>query len=228
MKLEIIATTLNDAYNILKGKADRIELVSNINEGGLTPDIKLVNEITNNVDVPVYVMLRPHSKSFVYDENDITKMLNDLNLIKKTKAKGIVFGALTSNNEIDEKLLKLIIKNKGHLKLTFHRAIDVSNDILKSLEILTKYDIERVLTSGGKNTALEGINTITKMTKIANQNNISILAGAGLKKEVIKELLNKGTFNEVHLGSGVRFNYSNNEEINSTLISEIKEILPKK
>lgn len=223
MKLEIIASSLKDALDIFAGGADRIELVSNINEGGLTPNIDLVREVCNTVDIPVYVMLRPHSKSFVYDKDDLKVILNDLNLIKQTKAKGIVFGALTKDNLIDEELLKTIIQHKEHLKITFHRAIDVSIDPLKSLEVLMNYDIERVLTSGGKSNALLGINTITKMTEIANKKQILILAGAGITPSNIDNLLINGKFNEVHLGSGVRYNNSNNEAINIAAIKNLKE-----
>lgn len=126
MKLEIIATSLNDAKKIALGGADRIELVKNIHEGGLTPDIALIKEVCSNVEIPVYVMLRPHSSSFVYNKKDQKLIFKDLKKIKKTKAQGIVFGALTKDGFIDEKLLKKVIKRKGSLGLTFHRAIDNS------------------------------------------------------------------------------------------------------
>ena len=93
--------------------------------------IALINEVCNNVEIPVYVMVRPHGKSFIYNENDIKVILNDIKAITKTKAKGIVFGALNNDLTINESLLKQIIDIKSHLKLTFHRAFDKSNDIFK-------------------------------------------------------------------------------------------------
>lgn len=225
MKLEIIATSLEDALKIEEGGANRIELVKDIKVGGLTPRISLIKKITKQVKIPVYVMLRPHSASFIYDEEDVKRILKDLKKIKKTKAKGIVFGALTKDNLIDEKLLKIIIENKGHLNLTFHRAIDESVDPVSAMKTLTKYKIERVLTSGGKKTALEGLETISKMTDLANKSNILILIGGGLNKENVKALLKKGKFNEMHFGSGVRFNRNNNNKIDVNIIKNIKALI---
>lgn len=227
MKLEIIATSLDDALKIEESGANRIELVKDINAGGLTPKISLIKKITKQVKIPVYVMLRPHNLSFCYDEKDVKTILKDLKKIKKTKAKGIVFGALTEDNLIDEKLLKTIIENKGHLNLTFHRAIDQSADPISAMKTLTNYKIERVLTSGGKKTALEGIETISKMTEIANKSNILILIGAGLNKDNVKVLLKKGKFNEMHFGSGVRFNRNNNNKIDVNIIKNIKTLIAK-
>lgn len=225
MKLEIIATSLKDALLIEKGGGDRIELVSAISEGGLTPSIGLINEVCNSVKIPVYVMLRPHSKSFVYDKYDEKVILNDLENIKKTKAKGIVFGALNSNNTIDILLLKEIINNKAHLKLTFHRAIDKSTNPLESLKILKDYDVERVLTSGGKFTAIIGIKTIKEMTEYANNYNIKIMAGSGINKSNLHLFTKYNICHEVHMGSGAKHNSNNNDDIDIDLVKEIKELL---
>src|SRR5690625_5318990 len=88
MLLEVIATNLNDAINIEKYGGDRIELAVNMEEGGLTPPIELTREVCEAVEIPVYVMVRPHGKSFIYDEEDKKTILNDIKQIAKTKAKG--------------------------------------------------------------------------------------------------------------------------------------------
>lgn len=92
MKLEVIATTLTDALLAAQGGADRIELVTGILEGGLTPGPGLIREVVRRVSIPVHVMVRPHSQSFVYDEYDLQTMKEDIAFIKASGAAGIVVG----------------------------------------------------------------------------------------------------------------------------------------
>jgi len=226
MLLEVIATTLSEAIDIERFGGDRIELVTGVSDGGLTPSIALVDKVSNSVNIPVYVMLRPHSKSFVYDQNDKEVILNDLKAIKNTKAKGIVFGALNEDGSIDEELLKEVIKNKGHLNLVFHRAIDRSKDVIESTKLLLNYDIERILTSGGYDTAIEGYKVINEMVELTKEK-ITILAGAGLKPSNIKEFVSKTNVTEVHMGSGVKYDGSNMNDISEKLIIETKSLIKK-
>lgn len=226
MLLEVIATTLSEAIDIEKFGGNRIELVTGVSDGGLTPSIALVKEVCEKVSIPVYVMLRPHSKSFVYDENDREIILNDLKAIKETKAKGIVFGALKKDDSIDEDLLKDVIKNKGHLGLVFHRAIDRSKDVIESTKLLLNYDVERILTSGGYDTALEGFYNINIMVELT-KDKITILAGAGLKPSNIEEFITKSNVTEVHMGSGVKYNGSNMEDISEELMNETLTLINK-
>lgn len=169
-------------------------------------------------------MLRPHSKSFVYDENDKTVILNDLKELVETKADGIVFGALNEDGNIDEELLKDVINNKGQLGLVFHRAIDKSKDVINSTNILLNYDVERILTSGGFDTVIEGYEIINQMVELT-KNKITILAGAGLNPNNVKEFLSKTNVKEVHMGSGVKYDSSNMNDISEKLIKKtLKEI----
>lgn len=220
MKLEIIATTLKEAIDIEKFGGDRIELVTGMAEGGLTPSLGLINEVCNNVNIPVMVMLRPHGKSFVYDEHDFKVILKDLEEIKKTKAKGIVFGSLNDDLTINEEQLKLVIKNKGNLSLTFHRAIDASFNPLESLKTLLDYEIDTVLTSGGPGKALDNYLVINEMINLT-KDKIVILAGSGLNPDNIQEFLSKCNALEVHMGSGVKYDFNNDNEISKELIERV-------
>ena len=166
MKIEVIATTLKEALDIEQAGADRIELISGILEGGLTPSIGLIREVCNTVEIPVNVMVRPHSKSFVYDENDIKVIMQDIHNIKKTKANGIVFGALTSDKKIDGNLLSKVISEKGNLKLTFHRAIDDCDNIIEEFQKLLNYDIDYILTSAGDDYVTKNISRLNQMNAL--------------------------------------------------------------
>lgn len=225
MKLEVIATTLKEALDIEKAGADRIELVTGMAEGGLTPSIGLINEVCNNVKIPVMVMLRPHSKSFVYDEDDIKTILSDLNYLKSTNAKGIVFGALNKDLTINEELLQKVIKNKGNLKLTFHRAIDNSISPVESLKTLLKYDVDTVLTSAGPGSAIENVKTFNELVEVAKDSNITLLAGSGLNKNNVKEFLSLVNVKEVHMGSGCKYDSKIENEIDKDLVKEILNII---
>lgn len=222
MILEVIATTLKEAKDIEKYGANRIELVTAISDGGLTPSIALINEVCNNVNIPVYVMVRPHSKSFIYDSDDIKVILEDIKAIKETKAKGIVFGALNDDLTINESLLKQITNIKGHLALTFHRAFDKSRDLFESLSILKKYDVERILTSGGKDRAADAIDTLKLLKSEASLANIKILVGSGINPNNV-ELFKD--FEEVHIGSGVKYNQNNFNEIDERLMIDVLKII---
>jgi len=222
MLLEVIATNLNDAINIEKYGGDRIELAVNMEEGGLTPPIELTREVCEAVEIPVYVMVRPHGKSFIYDEEDKKTILNDIKQIAKTKAKGIVFGALTDELTIDEELLKEVIKAKGDLKLTFHRAFDRSRGIFEAFEVLKNYDVERILTSGGRDRAAEAIQNLLRLKDLADLHNIKILVGSGVNVNNVKLFLD---FDEVHIGSGVKFDYNNDNDISPKLMEQVLKII---
>lgn len=222
MLLEVIATNLKDAIDIKKYGGDRIELAVNMEEGGLTPSIELTKEVCEAVDIPVYVMVRPHGKSFVYNEEDKKTILNDIKAIAKTKAKGIVFGALTEELTVDESLLKEVIKAKGHLKLTFHRAFDRTRGIFEAFDVLKKYDIERILTSGGENRAAEAIENLLMLKELADKVDIKILVGAGINVNNVNLFLD---FDEVHIGSGVKYDYNNDNDISPKLMDQVLKII---
>ena len=222
MILEVIATTLSESLDIEKFGGDRIELVTGIAEGGLTPSLALIEEVCNTVKIPVYVMVRPHGKSFIYNEDDKRVILKDIEMISKTKASGIVFGALKENLEIDEDLLKQVILKKKHLKLTFHRAFDKSHNIYQSLEVLKNYDVERILTSGGKDKAIDALNDLRKINQLARNYGIKILVGSGINLSNIDKFLE---FDEVHIGSGVKFEQNNINEIDESLMNKVLTII---
>ncbi|XMB87101.1 copper homeostasis protein CutC [Mycoplasmatota bacterium WC44] len=222
MKLEVIATTLKEAIDAERAGADRIELVTGILEGGLTPSLALIEEVSNTVSIPVNVMIRPHSKNFNYTNEDIKVILRDVELISKTNAEGIVFGSLTKDKRIDEELLKKVIKLKGSKKLTFHRAFDELTDQELGLDILMKYSVDTILTSGGKKSAYDGINKLNNLVKLLNSR-IKILAGSGLNLSNIHDFLDNSSVDEIHLGSGVKYNSSNLDEINPVSIKFIKD-----
>ena len=222
MILEVIATNVKDAIEAEKLGANRLELVTGIKEGGLTPSYATIKNVIEHVSIPVHVMIRPHSRSFVYDSYDEEVIFNDIKICKELGATGIVFGALTDDYLINEELLKKVVKLVSGMNFTFHRAIDDSKDILLSIEKLKEYpEITHVLTSGGKNSAIEGKEVIKKMVELTSVTNIKILAGSGLTVENVSDFVNFTKVDEIHFGSGVRKNKSSIEVIDSVYMEKL-------
>lgn len=227
--IEIIATTLEDATKIEKCGANRIELVSKLSEGGLTPSYDLIKSVINSVNIPVNVMIRPHSRNFIYTKEDINIMIEDIKMVRSLKANGVVLGVLTKKNTIDFSLLNQILEYTKYLEVTFHRAIDECDDIINETNLLSQFHkVTRVLSSGGKNNAIDNIQTLQNMSSILNKNNIMLIAGKGITLDNMSSILSTIENIEIHIGTDCRFNKSCEKSINSSrLIKIVKKTISK-
>lgn len=221
--IEIIATTLEDARRIEEGGADRIELVSALTEGGLTPSYALIKNVVQSVNVPVNVMIRPHARSFVYSDAEIKLMTEDILMAKELKAKGVVLGVLDRKNEIDIPSLEKLLSVCEGIEVTFHRAIDELADPVKGAELLSSYhQINNILTSGGKGSIVNNLDVIHNM--IDKSGNIHILVGGGLSFANIKEVMKRSKATDYHFGTAVRDNHFAMGEIDVKRIRELVTI----
>lgn len=222
--LEIIATTLEDARRIEEGGADRIELVSALSEGGLTPSYALIKNVVQNVNLPVNVMIRPHAKSFIYTEDEIKLMTEDILIAKELKANGVVLGVLNEKNEIDITSLEKLLKVCGDIDVTFHRAIDELTHPVRGIELLTAFDqIKTVLTSGGRGNIQSNLEIIRNM--VEKSKHIHIMVGGGLNFMNIKEIMAQSSASDYHLGTAVRDNNSVLGDIDVKLIQELRQTI---
>lgn len=184
---EVCVDNIKDAMRAVDLGANRIEYCSKLNEEGLTPNIEDVKYLLKNINIPLRIMIRPHSKSFNYSETDISIMLRDISTFKKIDIDGIVIGCLNKDDEIDLKKINLFIEKARPLKVIFHKAIDITSDPLKSLKNLIKYsNINGVLTSGGFKKAEDGVKLLKKMLDICPINFELIIAG-----KITSENINK-------------------------------------
>ncbi|BBH23825.1 hypothetical protein Back11_51700 [Paenibacillus baekrokdamisoli] len=205
MLLEVIATNLADAVAADQNGADRIELVTGMLEGGLTPSVGLIERAVGAVSIPINVMVRPHSLSFQYDRFDLQTMIADIRAIRKTGARGIVIGALTKDGRVDTNLLQTLLNEAGDLDVTFHRAFDEARDLQEALETLSGFrQISRILTSGGLAPAPQAVDGIRELSLNASKTHLKILAGHGLKIEGLGGFIQATGVSEVHFGSAVR------------------------
>ena len=184
---EVCVDNIKDAMRAVDLGANRIEYCSKLSEEGLTPNIEDVKYLLKNINIPLRIMIRPHSKSFNYSETDISIMLRDISTFKKIDIDGIVIGCLNKDDEIDLKKINLFIEKARPLKVIFHKAIDITSDPLKSLKNLIKYsNINGVLTSGGFKKAEDGVKLLKKMLDICPINFELIIAG-----KITSENINK-------------------------------------
>lgn len=218
-KLEVIAWTVDDAVRIEKGGADRIELVVDLDRGGLTPPRNLVEQVLNSVRIPVRVMVRDTDKSFTYDEITFNQMLLYIEAIKELRPEGIVFGSITEDGLIDFNQLRQVIEAKGDMKLTFHRAFDELDQsiVMDQFDQLSRYEVDTILSSGTEKTALEGAETLKQLV---NKQSINILPGSGINLDNYKEVLKKTKANYLHVGYAVRDNDGN---IDIDKVKQMKE-----
>lgn len=222
----MIAISLTDAKIAQEAGADRIELVAGIVEGGLTPSYAMIEHVCSELTIPVNVMIRPHSRSFFYDEYDVQIMLRDIQLCKKLGASGIVVGALTEKHEIDQYTLNQFIVAADGLDITFHRAFDEVNNQSKALDTLMSFkEVSRVLTSGGKNKVMDAVKEMQALVQQSTQSHVKIMAGSGLSPATLPSFINQVDVPELHFGTGVRYQASFDKAIDASKIRKIREII---
>ena len=165
---EACVDNIQDAINAFKKGADRIEFCSNLDEDGLTPSNYDLIYLKKSISIPVRVMVRPHSNSFNYNEDDLIQMKETIEFCKNQKFDGVVFGCLDDNNELDLKKIKYLADFAKPLNVIIHKAIDLTSSPVNSLKKLIKIDnVNGVLSSGGFETAELGIEVLKKMINIS-------------------------------------------------------------
>ncbi|CAG9262006.1 MULTISPECIES: copper homeostasis protein CutC [Paraburkholderia] len=203
--LEVIATTVADAIAAARGGADRLELITAMGEGGLTPSIGMIEAVAAAVSIPVNVIVRPHSRSFVYDADDFAVMLRDVRAARSAGANAVVIGMLTASREVDRDALLRVVDAADGMPLTFHRAFDEARDLHEALDVLLEFDtVTNVLTSGGKPSVLDAVDEVRSLVGRAAGSHCTVLAGAGLTVERVADFVCATRVEAVHFGSGVR------------------------
>lgn len=226
MTLEIIATNLKDVKDAAAFGADRLELSPSMSELGITPSYGLIQLAVEAVEIPINVIVRPHSQSFLYNEDDVATMITDIEMIKSLGANGIVIGPLTAEHTIDEEVLKRLLWVAGDLDITIHRAFDFARDQKEALECLANYpQVKTILTSGGQRKATEAITEIRELIALSADTHLTVMAGHGLRVDSFEDFYKEIQPTEVHFGSGARINESFSEPINRDAIKSIKSIL---
>lgn len=200
VRVEICVGDVESAIAAECGGADRIELCDNLVVGGTTPSAGTIAESCRRLSIPVHVLIRPRAGDFIYSQAEIAAMRDDIEVVKALCAAGVVLGILTRDATIDHGQTAELIALARPMHITFHKAFDQTPDPLEALDVLMSLGVERVLTSGGSPTAVEGIETLAKLVDHAREK-ISVMAGGQLSTSNLETVIRKSRVNEVHLGS---------------------------
>ena len=194
MIIEVCAESYVHSLKAEKAGADRIELCKDLHLDGLTPDYESAKKTIDSLNIPVFILIRPREGNFIYSHKEFELMKSDIIKFKEMGCKGIVSGVLNNDNSIDIKKTKELVELSRPLEFTFHRAFDKVNNPLYEIENLIGLGIDRVLTSGQKEKAIDGLVLLKQLNSISN-NRIKIMPGSGINKSNIVNFVN---FEEIH------------------------------
>ncbi|EOU9530185.1 copper homeostasis protein CutC [Cronobacter dublinensis] len=198
--LEICCYSLACAVTAQEAGADRIELCSAVNEGGLTPSAGVLKGARAQLTLPVHPIVRPRGGDFCYRADEFATMLDDIAFIRELGFAGLVTGVLNEDGEVDIARMRKIMRAADGMAVTFHRAFDMCASPLKALEELTDLGVARILTSGQQATAEKGISLITELKRQSRAP--IIIAGAGVRLSNLDLFLAQG-IDELHSSAGI-------------------------
>jgi len=237
--VEICANSYQSAINAELGGAHRLELCSNLSVGGTTPSPATIELTSKNVSLELFVLIRPRGGDFFYSDHEFELMKENIRFCKSAGVAGIVSGVLDSDGAIDQKRTETLIALARPMTFTFHRAFDRLKNPISALEQLIEMGVDRVLTSGQQQRAIEGIGLLEQLVKTA-ADRIHILAGSGINVDNAMEIIKKTGVQEIHFSakkivkskinqseSTVRFSADGDAELNyfETNVATVKQVM---
>ena len=199
VKFEICSGSLESALNAQEAGADRVELCSALALGGITPSYGLIEQARKRLKIDMNVLIRPRHGDFLYEPEEVAVMIADIQACARIGVNGVVIGALDPYGNVDMDSCRAMVAVAKHLGLsvTFHRAIDRARDIMEALGDVIALGVDRVLTSGGKPTAMEGLEVLARMNALSAGRTI-IMPGSGVNSGNIKYILEGCGATEIH------------------------------
>lgn len=212
--VEICVDDVAGVRAALKGGADRIELCSALDLGGLTPSAGLMRHAVAS-GLPVMAMIRPRAGDFVWSPDEIAVMQADIETARAAEVAGVVLGASRPDGRLDGDVLGLLIGRAAGMVATLHRCFDLTPDPFEALETAVELGFRRILTSGQAPTATEGAGLLAALMNRA-AGRIIIMPGAGIRAETVDGLKHLA-LSEIHascrsakpgMGRGVSLGFS--------------------
>jgi copper homeostasis protein len=185
--VEVCVDSIDSALNAQLGGASRVELCDNLPEGGTTPGYGTVVIAREQLDIDLFILIRPRGGDFLYSNLEFEAMKKDIRMAKEIGADGVVFGILNPDGSIDTERNRILRELAQPMGTTFHRAFDLSVDPMQGMEDIIKIGMDRILTSGQAATALEGKATLRELIRKAGKR-ISIMPGGGISEGNVKIL----------------------------------------
>lgn len=213
MLVEACVTTMEEARASVEAGAERLEVCSALDQGGLTPALDLVRAIVEQVEVPVFVMIRTRGGPFTVDGAEVVEMARAAEAHRAGGADGLVLGVIDSRRRVDSVALAELMAASGGLPVTFHRAFDEVSDTHAALEVLARAGVARVLSSGGAPSAWEGRERLRTTRRAAADLGLGVVAAGRVRGHNVHRLVQETGVAEVHarasavadiVGQGVR------------------------
>lgn len=234
--LEICVDSAAGLRAAAENGADRIELCAALSEGGLTPS-KGMMEMAANVSKAVRAMIRPRAGNFIYDGGELDIMRRDIDESAASALEGVVLGCNDESGNLNETALAALVAHahaRG-LKVTLHRSFDLVRDPLHAVSVAAALGIDTILTSGQQNTALEGLDVIAQVVRVARNTNVQIMAGSGVMPSTAERLVKRSGVSFVHAScrqprsnsceSSARLNMAPHRETDPMLIAQLRRTL---
>lgn len=198
--VEICVSSIDSCLIAQKAGADRVELCDNLLEGGTTPSYSTIVYAKEHLSLDTMVMIRPRGGDFLYNDIEFQLMKEDILVCKKIGVKGVVLGLLNTDGSIDKQRTKELIKLSQPLDVCFHRAVDMTSDYIKAVEDIIDCGAKRILTSGARNKAIEGMDNIKKIQNIYGDR-IEIMVGSGVNSNNVSMLKKETNVSNFHLSA---------------------------
>jgi len=205
IQLEVCANSVTSAIAAQDGGAVRVELCENLNEGGTTPSHGQLLLARKHLHIKLYTLIRPRRGDFLYSDAEFEIIKADIRNCIEVGCDGIVIGILNADGSVDKERCRELVRmaRQWGLGVTFHRAFDMCNDLYQALEDIIDIGCERILTSGGKSTAMEGANILAHLIEKA-AGRISIMPGSGVSENNVADLVHFTGVTEVHSSARIK------------------------
>jgi copper homeostasis protein len=199
--IEVCVDSVASALAAERGGAQRVELCSDLLEGGVTPSVGLLEAIRSRLTIGIHPIIRPRPGDFCYSDEEFEIMRRDIEHFKKAGADGVVLGLLEPSGKIDTERTRALVESARPLSVTFHRAFDMAADLVRALEDVCATGADRLLTSGGERTCQQGVEMLARLVKAAN-GRIAIMPGGGIGHKNVVSIVEHTGVNEIHVGLG--------------------------
>ncbi len=196
-QFELCFANIEDLDLVSKYQIKNMELCTALELGGLSPDLEMVRLAREKYDGELSVLIRPRPGNFVYSNTEKNYMLAQVKSLIEMEIDGIVVGALTKDYQVDVDFIKRLIDQSMGVKICFHRAIDSVEFPLIALDTLVSLQIDRVLSSGKKTNAIQGLQTLVEYSNHVGDK-IEIMAGGGLKFKELEKIISTPEINRFH------------------------------
>jgi len=197
IQLEICANSFASAIIAERAGASRIELCTNLENGGTTPSYGQIKLVKEKLSIGVNVLIRPRAGDFLYNDEEWATIKEDVLFCKELNCDSVVFGALLPDGNVDTLKMQELIDLAAPMPVVFHRAFDRCVDPENALEDIISLGCIRILTSGLCNSAFEG-KEVLKSLQTQAHGRIEIMPGAGVNAQNIRQILNYTGCTNIH------------------------------